>query len=133
MSDSGHPLPLILARNLISLLAVPAFITDDEGTIVFYNDAAGGVLGKRFEETGRLSREEWNRIGPLDEEGNPIGQRQMPLTIALRESRPAYGRFRIATDSGGIDCVDTCAVPLVEADRAAGAMVLFWPLDGGGL
>ena len=54
---TGQPLLLILARNLIASVTVPGFVTDPEGAIVFYNDAAGELLGHRFEETGTLSRE----------------------------------------------------------------------------
>src|SRR5947208_2726004 len=69
---SGQPLALILARNLVASVTVAAFITDPDGTIIFYNDAAGELLGHRFEETGKLSREEWAAIGPVDAGGQPL-------------------------------------------------------------
>ena len=60
-----RPLELILARNLISGLSTPAFLVDDEGVVVFYNEAAGALLGRRFEEAGRYRPEEWTRrAGP---------------------------------------------------------------------
>src|SRR4051812_50128264 len=85
--DVSQPLPLILARNLVASITVPGFVTDAAGDVVFYNDAAGGLLGRRFEETGRLTREEWSEIGPLDEGGNQLDWEALPLTTALRENR----------------------------------------------
>jgi hypothetical protein len=116
-----QPLDLILARNLMSVLETPSFLVD----------AAGELLGKRFEETGRLSREEWNAIGPVDGEGHPIPSENMPLSVALREGRPAHGRFRMCTDQRVIVEVETSAVPLVSGGDFHGAMVVFWPAAAG--
>jgi PAS domain-containing protein len=126
---TGQPLLLILARNLIAGVTVPGFVTDAEGAIVFYNDAAGELLGHRFEETGRLSREQWNTIGPVDESGHPLGT-DAPLTTALKQGRPSHGRFRICTDESTLLMVETSAVPLSGPDGFQGAIVLFWPSDG---
>jgi PAS domain-containing protein len=122
-----QPLDLILARNLMSVLETPSFLVDSDGVMVFFNEAAGDMLGKRFEETGRLSREEWNAIGPVDGEGHPIPSENMPLSVALREGRPAHGRFRMCTDQRVIVEVETSAVPLVSGGDFHGAMVVFWP------
>lgn len=123
-----QPLDLILARNLMSVLETPSFLTDVEGSLIFYNEAAGALLGKRFEETGSLTREQWNEIGPVDASGRPVSAEAMPLTVALREGRPAHGRFCICTDSRAIVEVETSAVPLVSDGDFHGAMVVFWPV-----
>jgi PAS domain-containing protein len=128
-ADGAHqPLDLILARNLMSVLETPSFMVDNEGVLVFYNEAAGALLGKRFEETGRLSREQWNEIGPVDLEGNPISSGDLPLTVALREGRPSHGRFNICTDESTVVEVETSAVPLISGGNFHGAMVVFWPV-----
>lgn len=123
-----QPLDLILARNLMSVLETPSFLVDDDGQMVFFNEAAGAMLGRSFEEIGRLSREEWNAIGPVDPEGRPVNSEKMPLAVALREGRPAHGRFHICTDQGGIVEVETSAVPLVSGGDFHGALVVFWPV-----
>src|SRR3954453_23014299 len=93
VANDHQPLDMILARNLMSVLETPSFMVDPDGLLIFYNDAAGALLGKRFEETGRLTREQWNEIGPVDPEGNPINSDNLPLTVALREGKPSHGRF----------------------------------------
>jgi PAS domain-containing protein len=131
MPEGSRPLDLILARNLIATLAMPAFLVDNDGAVVFYNDAAGRLLGKSFEETGRLTRDEWGHIGPVDEEGNPVEHERLPLTVALREGRPAHGRFRICTDERSVVEIETSALPLVSDETFHGALVVFWPVRGG--
>ena len=131
MPEGSQPLDLILARNLIATLAMPAFLVDNDGAVVFYNDAAGRLLGKSFEETGRLTRDEWRHIGPVDEDGNPVQGERLPLQVALREGHPAHGRFRICTDEQSVVEIETSALPLVSDEAFHGALVVFWPARGG--
>jgi len=128
---TGQPLVLILARNLVASVTVAAFVTDAEGAVVFYNDAAGELLGRRFEETGRLTREEWRSIGPVDAEGHPLDT-DAPLTTAIKQNRPRHERFRICTDERGVVMVETSAFPLTAPDGFHGAVVVFWPAEEGG-
>jgi PAS domain-containing protein len=127
-ADSNHPLELILARNLVSIVSLPSFLVDEEGIIVFFNDAAAKIIGRRFEETGRLSREQWNAtFGPFDEAGERIPVEEMPLTVALREGRPAYGRFHVRTEDGLLP-IEAGALPLTGPAGYHGSMVVFWPV-----
>ena len=88
-ASSQRPLELILARNLLSSLSTPAFLANRPGDIIFYNEAAGSLLGRRFEETGKMPAEDWvNAFGPLDERGNPIPVEEQPLTVALADEPP---------------------------------------------
>jgi PAS domain-containing protein len=124
-----QPLELILARNLVSILSLAAFLVDTEGHIAFFNEAAAEVIGSRFEETGRLSREQWSpEYGPFDEHGRPVPYDELPLTVAVREGRPAYGRLHIRTEGGSLIEIEAGAVPLMGPDGYHGAMVVFWPL-----
>ena len=123
-----HPLDLILARNLMTILEVPAFMVDSEGAMVFFNEAAGQMLGKSFEEIGKLNKEEWNKIGPVDADGNSVHDKKMPLATALREGRPAHGRFHIYTDQDRIVEVESSALPLISGGGFHGAMAVFWPV-----
>jgi PAS domain-containing protein len=130
MAEPAKPLEVILARNLIAAVAIPGFVTDTAGDIVFYNDAAGRLLGHHFEETGRLTREQWEQIGPLDAGGDAMPEEPSPLNVALRDGRPAHGRFRIRLDDHRLLLVETSAVPLAGASGPRGAVVVFWPAEG---
>lgn len=122
-----QPLELILARNLVSIIALAAFLVDVKGHIVFYNEAAAHLIGSRFEETGGLTREQWNaEVGPVDEHGVPLSPDRLPLTIALRDGRPAYGRYRIRTEQGLVE-LEAGTLPLVGPAGHRGAILLFWP------
>ena len=128
---SPRPLELILARNLLSSLSTPAFLADRSNDIIFYNEAAGALLGRRFEESGTMSAEQWlNDFGPLDERGEPIPVRDQPLTIALRANRAAHARHQIRSLGGTLHDVEVSGMPLIGTDGFHGAMVFFWVAGG---
>jgi PAS domain-containing protein len=123
------PLELILARNLLTSLSTPAFLVDASGRLLFYNEAAGAMLGRSFEETGQLPVEEWtSTFGPLTDERDPIPVEKLPLTASLRGGRPAHGRFCIRSVEGEEHTIEASAFPLVgSGDEESGAMILWWP------
>jgi hypothetical protein len=45
MEASQRPLELILARNLLTAISTPAFLVDNTAQLLFYNEAAGALLG----------------------------------------------------------------------------------------
>jgi PAS domain-containing protein len=125
--SSQRPLELILARNLLSTLSTPAFLVNTPGDLVFYNEAAGTLLGRRFEERGMMAAGEWvEEFGPLDEQGAAIPLEEQPLTGALRTNRPGHARHRIRSVGGVEHSVEVSAVPVIGADGSHGAMVFFW-------
>jgi PAS domain-containing protein len=130
MASAGPKIELILARNFVALIHTPAFVVDPDGVVTFFNEAAGRLIGRRFEESGRLSRDEWDEIGPLDEQGRPTASDPLPLTVALREGRPASGSFRIGTDQGALLQVEASAMPLLRDGSVHGALVMFGPAPG---
>ena len=126
-APSQRPLELILARNLLSTLSTPAFLANRPGDIVFYNDAAGVLLGRRFEQTGAISATEWvEAFGPFDAEGRPIPVEEQQITLALRRNRPAHARHRIRSLNGAEHVVEVSGVPVIGGDGFVGAMVFFW-------
>jgi len=127
---SQHEIELILTRQLASYLTLPIFIVDPDGMLLFYNEPAEAILGRRFEETGEMPAEEWGQIyTATDRDGTPLSADELPLTIALRERRPAHRRLLIR----GLDAVrreiEVTAFPLIgQAGRHLGAVALFWEL-----
>ncbi len=122
------PIELILARNFLTSLSTPAFLVDESGTLIFYNEAAGALLGISFEESGRMPAEEWSRaVGPFGENGAPTPIEELPTTKALRKGRPAHGRFTVRSVKGEQYEIESSALPIVAEGGQEGAMIFFWP------
>src|SRR6476661_1148570 len=93
---SQKEIEIILTRHLATYLAVPIFIVDPEGTLLFYNEPAEPILGRRYAETGEMPAEVWTAdFHPTDQDGNPMPPEALPLMQALAERRPARGAFGI--------------------------------------
>jgi PAS domain-containing protein len=123
-----RPLELILARNLMSALSTPANQVDEGGVLVFYNEAAGALLGKRYEELGTVGPEEWGSIfGPFDESGEPIPYDDLPLVRAVRAGRPAHAELTVRSTDGTQHEVEVSAFPILTAHGSQGAIAVFWP------
>ena len=133
MEGAQKPLELILARNLITTISTPAFLLDDHARLVYYNEAAGALLGRSFEETGRMTPEDWlATFGPFDDDGNPVDIDELPTTQSVRDGRPMHARFQIRSADGEEHRIEASAVPIMASDHgSSGAMIFFWPLEDG--
>lgn len=132
MANAQKPVELILARNLASSISTPVFLVDTEGVLVFFNEAAGGLLGRRFEEVGKMAPDEWgSAFQPADEGGEVIPVEKLPFSIALREQVPAHARLRIRSLKGVEHKIEVSALPLIGAYGFQGALALFWPIPDG--
>lgn len=131
MPGQQKPLELILARNLLTSLSTPAFLVAWDGSLLFYNEAAGALLGVPFEEIGRMDPSEWSgSFGPFDSEGNPIAIEELPITIALRDGRPAHANFTIHSSGGEAHEIAASGMPIISTEHGtSGAIIFFWPLD----
>ena len=126
-----RPLELILARNLLASLSTPAFLVDTEGEIAFYNEAAGALLGRRFEETGPMPAAEWTTtFGPFDGQGAPVRFDSLDITEALRGNRPAHDSFCVRSAEGTMHTIEASGFPIVGAGGYRGAIIVFWPVEG---
>jgi PAS domain-containing protein len=122
-----HPVELIMARGFASNVATPAFLVDDSGVLIFFNEAAGELLGIRFEEAGGMGPEEWGRrFAPMGLDGTQLSPEELPLTIALNEGRPAHGQMRIRSASGDAHEIEVTAFPVVGQTGPRGALAIFW-------
>ena len=120
---------VILARQLADYLALPIFLVDPAGNLLFYNEPAEVILGQRYAETGPMPAEEWATIfRPTDADGNPLAPDELPLIIALRELRPAHSEFWIhGLDDRVRRRIEVTAFPLIgQAQRYLGALAIFW-------
>ena len=122
-------LQLILARNLISNLSTAAFIVDTAETVVFYNEAAGEFLGMRYEETGKLSLDDWRTA--LGASGQDIPDDQLPISVALRERRPVHITTRVRPAEDAEQSIEMLALPLIGTeDQHEGCVAVFWRREG---
>jgi PAS domain-containing protein len=124
---------LILARELATNMATPVFVVDPQGTLVFYNEAAEGILGQPFDEAGELTRDQWGEaFSPEWPDGTPIAPNEGPLSRALDEGHPAHARIRITSRDGIRRSIAVTAFPLIVGGaELAGAVSIFWEEDPG--
>ncbi|PYM54603.1 MAG: hypothetical protein DMD79_24305 [Candidatus Rokuibacteriota bacterium] len=119
---------VILMRQLASYLAMPIFLVDPAGNLLFYNEPAEALLGRRYDETGEMPIEEWSAIFvPVDESGAPFPPEDLPLAVALQKRRAAHRALWIRGFDGEFRRVNTTAFPLEgQGGRHLGAIALFW-------
>ena len=127
----AHSIQIILTRQLAGYLSVPTFLVDPKGTLLFYNEPAEELLGRRFDETGAMPAEEWSTIfAPVDRRGAPIPPAELPLMIALHDRRPAHERFFIRGLNGVRRHLEVAAIPILGIQgELLGAIALFWELS----
>lgn len=125
---SQQEIEVILSRHLAECLAMPIFIVNPEGDLIFYNEPAEQILGQSYTETGMMPAREWTTMFlPFDSEGNSIPPEGLPLMIALKERHPAHKRFSIHGQDGVSREIEVTAFPLIgQADRFLGAVAIFW-------
>jgi PAS domain S-box-containing protein len=123
-----RPIELILMRQLASSLAMPIFLVDADGTLVFYNEPAERILGMRFEETGEMPTGEWSTLWETtDADGRPLARERLPLVIAVAERRPAHAELWIRGLDGTRRKIGATAFPLIRVtNQVLGAVTIFW-------
>lgn len=126
--SSQKEIELILARQLASYLVMPIFIVDPQGNLIYYNEPAEMILGRRFEETGEMPVEVWSTIfNATDEDGKPLAPESLPLVIALIQHRPAHRDMWIQGLDGVRRSIEVTAFPINgQAERYLGALAIFW-------
>ena len=126
MSQLG--IEIILMRQLASDLAVPILIVDRDRDLVFFNESAEPILGRRFEETGTIQRGEWTgAFRPSELDGTPIPPEQQPLTLATDRGEPSHRRFSLTGLDGVARIIEGVALPLAtRASGLIGAAGIFW-------
>lgn len=126
--SSQKEIELILARQLASHLAMPIFIVDPPGNLIYYNEPAELILGRRFEETGEMPVGVWSTIyKATDENGEPLPPHSLPLVIALTQHCPAHRAMWIEGLDGVRRRIEVTAFPIDgQAERSLGALAIFW-------
>jgi len=118
-------------RQLASYLAMPVLLVDAEGSIVYYNEPAEALVGRRFDEAGALPKEVWSTVFRIrDEHGAPIPADSLPLMIALRDRLPVHRRLQMTGLDGVSRSIESTAFPLEgQGGRYLGAVAIFWSVN----
>jgi PAS domain-containing protein len=127
-ADRQKHLVLILARQFASTLSTPTLIADARGNLVFYNEAAESVIGRRFSEAGEIPLDDWIRaFEPRTLSSEPLPLERRPARIAFDERRASHLRY-LVTSADGVDReIETTAFPLfAHTDEFVGIVVIFW-------
>jgi PAS domain-containing protein len=125
---AAHEIEIILNRQLADCLSIPVFITDTDGNLIYYNEPAEIILGKKYEETGEMPVSVWGTIfKPVDENRNPLSPEDLPLVKTLRNRKPYHKTFFIESLMGKIEKISVTSYPILgRPDRFIGAVALFW-------
>lgn len=124
----SYPIEIILNRQLADCLAIPVFITDTVGNLLFYNESAEDILGKRYEDTGEMPVEEWSTIfKSKDASGRLLDPEDLPLVKALLHQRPFFNTFWIESLQGKTEKISVSAYPIIGRTGVfMGAVAIFW-------
>ena len=122
---------LILARQLASGIAVPVLLVDGRGDMIYINEPAEAVFGRRFDEIDSLPLAQRAAIlSPRDRDGQPRPADQLPGVRAIRERRPVHDAFWINGLDGRPRATESTAIPLQGVEETVvGALVFIWLSD----
>lgn len=125
---AAYEIEIILNRQLADCLSIPVFITDTTGNLIFYNEPAEEILGKRFEETGEMPVEEWSTVfKPMDKDGITIPPADLPLVKTLKDAYPYHKTFWIESLKGKNEKISLTSYPIIgRAGKFLGAVAIFW-------
>ncbi|HQW24708.1 MAG TPA: PAS domain-containing protein [Saprospiraceae bacterium] len=124
----AYPIEIILNRQLADCLAIPVFITDTVGNLLFYNEPAEEILGKRYQDTGEMKVEEWSTIFlSKDENGKLLEPEDLPLVKTLLNQLPYFKTFWIESLKGKSEKISVSSYPIIgRAGIFVGAVAIFW-------
>ena len=124
----SYEIEIILSRQLADSLSMPVFITDTEGNLIYYNEPAEEILGKRFEESGVMPVEVWGKIfKPVDEFKNPLPPEELPLVKTLRNVYPYHKTFWIESLQGKTQKISVTSFPIIgRSGNFSGGIAIFW-------
>jgi PAS domain-containing protein len=122
-----QPIELILVRHLASRLAVPVFVIDAAGDMVYFNGPAGEVLGRPFDEINVMRFDDWTTAFQPSTDGHAIDVDDIPLVRALRQATPVHGPLQIVGADGVERTIEVTAFPIVPpTGEVLGAVAMFW-------
>ena len=124
-------LVLILARAFAAQIATAVFLLDEEGTVIYYNEAAERLTGRPFIEGAGMTATDWMAAShPRDDEGELIAFENLPLGITMLKREPAHGVVTFTSREGQNLRIENATFPLfAHTEDYVGTFVFVWPLE----
>lgn len=124
---SAKAVELILLRQLLSRLPLPASLVDAEGKVIYINAATERLLGVDYEAMGEKPLTSLDFLDPRQLDDSPMAISEMPLATALHERRPQQYRMIVHGIDGVPHPIVTTAIPLDgQGGTLLGAVSFFW-------
>lgn len=126
--STQQPVEMILLRQLASYLALPIWMMDQEGNLLYYNEPAEKLLGVQFDDAGPLHADQLTTMfRTTDLEGEPLEDAELPVVGALVNRRPAHREIRFCGFDGVWRDVEISAMPIEgQGGRFLGVFATFW-------
>ncbi len=124
---ANYPVEFILARQLAEYMSTPIAIVDYDGKIIYYNEPAEYILGKKFNESGEIEYREWdNRFYLEHDRSAPMQVLDIPFISALSNRIILQGEYWMRNFEEVDQKVLIICVPIVGmGHRELGTIVYF--------
>ena len=124
-------LVLILARAFAAQIATAVFLLDEDGTVIYYNEAAERLTGRPFIEGAGMTAAEWMSTSqPRDDAGELIAMENLPLGITMLKREPAHGVVTFTSRDGMPLRIENATFPLfAHTEDVVGSFTIMWPIE----
>lgn len=124
---ANQDIEFILARQLAEYLSTPIALVDHDGKMIYYNESAEFILGKKYNESGEIESREWeDRFYTTQEQKEIIKILDLPFIRVLSIRHIIQGEYWMRNFDEINQKVLIVSVPLVGlAQRELGAIIYF--------
>ena len=120
----NQEIEFILARQLSEFLSSPIAIVDHDGRMIYYNESAEFILGKKFNESGEIESREWDERIYDENKTNIVQMLDLPFLKVLSGRTIIEGEYWMRSFEEIEQKVRFICIPLVGmAQRELGALV----------
>jgi PAS domain-containing protein len=121
----AQEIEFILSRQLAEYLSTPIALVDHDGKMIYYNESAEHIVGKRYNESGDIESREWDNRFFNDESFNAsLNVLDIPFIKVLSMRHIMQGEYWMRNFEEINQKVLIVSVPLVGmAQRELGAIV----------
>lgn len=123
----AQDIELILSRQLAEYLTTPIALIDHDGRMIYFNESAGHVLGKHFDENGEVDMREWvGRIFENESMVDGIDIHEIPFIKVLSGRHILQGEYWMRNFEEINQKVMIICIPLIGlSQREIGAIIYF--------